>query len=926
MTGQSVSLQGRDFRFRPDTGEFEAIEGSTQYGRNRDDWGNWFGNANYTWLWHYPLPARYVARNPHLAVRDNRSLLAQYEDGGRVFPASRPLPRPNVVGAENRVTSACSAMPYRDDLFGPDFATSVFISEPSENLIHREVLEVYGGTFQSHRAAGEHTSEFLASTDNWFRPTQLKTGPDGALYVADMYRQTIEHPEWIPKDTQARIDVRAGQDRGRIYRVVPDGVTLRPVPRLAGLDAPGLLAALDSSNGWQRDTAMRLLQERSDRIVQPLLEKMAATAGNPKVRLQALATLTMLGGLNEGAVITALRDPHPAVRVQALQVSEPFLRQAEIKSVLAATVLAMTQDADPRVRHQLALSLGEFRDPRTGAALMTLAFAQATDPLLLDAVFSSAAQQLRPMIQSLGTQKTPPPPILERLVQLAAAQGDDSALTRVVATTMMAHVPQGAITRFNALGTLLDALDRRATGTPNQIDWSTFAPVFAHAEAVVFDANAEEPLRLAALRVIGRSPGASPIASRRLTALLAPQNSMRWQQAILNALQRRQDPEVVDGLVAAWPQLSPPLRTAALDVILAHRHWIDRLLGAIEGGQFPVDDIGVTTRQKLREFADPEVRERAQRLFGTVKSNRQSVVDVYASVRTRVGDAERGRALFIGQCTPCHRLQGEGHEVGPDLGAMAEKSADALLVAILDPNRAIEERYLAYTATVRGGREISGIVMTENSNSLTLRSPNGGEEVLLRSELTSLQSTHRSLMPEGFESALEPAAMADLFAYLMANGPRPKEFSGNRPRAGSPEADGSMRLPASTAEIYGDSLVFESAHRNLGFWQSSNDRAIWSVEIPRAGEFEIWLDWASPDTAQPNRLQLEIAGTRSESIIASTGSWDTYQQARIGRVSLPAGRHRLMVRGVPPLTGAILDLREIRLIPAGQAAPTGFPQ
>jgi putative membrane-bound dehydrogenase-like protein len=216
----AVSISGRDFRFRPDTGECEAIEGQTQYGRRRDDWGNWFGNANYAWLWHYYISERDLARNPHLAVKSARQPLADYPEATRLYPVSRTRQRFNDKHHFNHVTSACSPTPYRDELFGPDFATSVFISDPVHNLVHREVLETDGVSFRSHRAAGETNSEFLASSDNWFRPTMLKTGPDGALYVADMYRLVIEHPEWIPSSS-SRARCSRGCGMGRIYRIFP---------------------------------------------------------------------------------------------------------------------------------------------------------------------------------------------------------------------------------------------------------------------------------------------------------------------------------------------------------------------------------------------------------------------------------------------------------------------------------------------------------------------------------------------------------------------------------------------------------------------------------------------------------------------------------------------------------------------------------
>src|SRR5262249_39586208 len=156
--------------------------------------GNWFGNYNSAWAWHYFFPEQYLARNPYLSLKSNRKVLANYNDSRRLFPISRPLQRFNDVWTIGEVTSACSATPYRDALFGSNFDQSIFICEPVNNLIHREILETDGVSFVSHRAADEQTSEFLASADNWFRPTMVKTGPDGALYIADMYRFVIEHP------------------------------------------------------------------------------------------------------------------------------------------------------------------------------------------------------------------------------------------------------------------------------------------------------------------------------------------------------------------------------------------------------------------------------------------------------------------------------------------------------------------------------------------------------------------------------------------------------------------------------------------------------------------------------------------------------------------------------------------------------------
>jgi putative membrane-bound dehydrogenase-like protein len=419
-----VNISGRDFRFRPDGGELEAESGNAQYGRHRDDWGHWFGNNNPTWLWHYTLEDRYLRRNPRLAVKTTKQMLANYDDPTRVFTAydenNAPI-RFNQPQSLGHVTSANSPTPYRDELFGPEFATSVFISEPVHNVVHREVLEPNGATFTSRRAADEKSREFLASKDQWFRPTMLKTGPDGALYIADMYRFVLEHPEWIAPETQARLDLRAGSDKGRIYRVFPTGAKLRPIPNLAKLDNTALAAALDNPNGWQRDTVQRLLFERQAREVGSALQKLVTSASNAKARLQALATLDVLGVIDAEIVRTAIRDAHPAVRAYALRVSESL-------PAFEPSLLACQDDPDFAVRRQLAFTLGTWRDARAQMALAHLVDRDGDHEQMRVAILSSlppdsalfAKLNTAPLAASAHVPELPKPTTTDRAKVIAS--------------------------------------------------------------------------------------------------------------------------------------------------------------------------------------------------------------------------------------------------------------------------------------------------------------------------------------------------------------------------------------------------------------------------------------------------------------------------------------------------------------------------
>src|SRR5438552_13066332 len=332
-TGKTAILRGHDLRFKTDTGELELVEGQTQFGRHRDDWGNWFGNENPTWLWHYFLAEHYLARNPELAVTTTRQVLANYPNSSRVFPVSRPQQRFNWPDAAGNLTSANSATPYRDTLFGADFASSIFISEPAQNVVHREILENNGVTFASHRAPDEQDREFLASADNWFRPTMLRTGPDGALYIADMYRRVIEHPEYFPEELKHRPDIRAGEDKGRIYRVYPEGAKLRPIPRLDQPGVTNLIKSLASANGWERDLAQRMLIWRDPPPPETELVRVWTEARNPRVRIQALSTLAGLGRMTESLAFDALSDRDSAVKEFAVRLIEPILRNPPEKGI-----------------------------------------------------------------------------------------------------------------------------------------------------------------------------------------------------------------------------------------------------------------------------------------------------------------------------------------------------------------------------------------------------------------------------------------------------------------------------------------------------------------------------------------------------------------------------------------------------------------
>ena len=925
-TGAVVDIQGRDFRFRPDEGRFEVESGGTQFGRHRDDWGHWFGNNNSVWAWHYVLADRDLRRNPRAGVADARQIL---EPDRRLFPVSRTLGRFNDHDNANRVTSANSTTPYRDDLFGPAFEHTLFVSEPVHNLVHRLVLEPAGPTFRGSRPADESDREFLASSDNWFRPTMLKTGPDGALWVADMYRAVIEHPEWIPDDWEARLDLRAGHDQGRIYRVYPVDRRPRSIPRLDQLDTAGLVAALDSSSGWQRDMAQRLLLEQGDRGAADPLRQLALGSDRPKTRAQALWTLKGLGALDQEIAAAALRDPHAEVRCQALRVGRELAR---LQPTVGEAMARMVDDPDPQVRFELTLALGDWDDPRAGKALAMLVRADKGDPWQRAAILSSAGPHAAGILLALfaqATQEPPPQALVQSLfAMLAAPAGSKDLLSLLTTVSTPAADGSYADWQLGAVVGLFEAAERSGN-RPGALERDDVLrrvdAVVKAARGFVEDEKTLEERRAMAVRVLGfarQDPGAT---LETLGRLLRPQVSPRLQQAAVSAAARLRDERVPATLLAGWRGQTPVLRGEILDTLLNRDTWVPAVLSALEGDRIPPAEIDVARRRRLLEHRDASIRQRAEKLFSQASRGRLEVIAAYRAALAQPGDPKVGEAVFRRVCAVCHRLGGEGVEVGPDLASLTDKSTEALLVAILDPNRAFEAKYTNFTIQMTDGRALSGMIAAETGNSVTLRRQEGKEEVLLRADIDAMAGTGQSLMPEGVEKDLKPRDLADLIAYLTASGPPRKLVEGNRPELVRPNAEDDLLLRADQAEIYGDSLTFESRYGNLGHWSAPNDRAAWTFQVDRPGRYAVTLDWACDDGTAGNAFVLEVEQSRIEGRVAGTGRWDDYQKAKVGEVDLAAGRHRLEFRPVGRIKGALIDLRRVELRPSNPDAKASGP-
>ncbi|MFP6694595.1 MAG: PVC-type heme-binding CxxCH protein, partial [Pirellulales bacterium] len=928
-TGAKVDIRGRDVRIRPDEGLVEAVEGQTQFGRSRDDWGNWFGCNNPNPIFHYVLADRYLRRNPHFSPPAARR---DIRDGSTsVFPISQNISHCDTkhrpLGAAATFTSANSTIVYRGGLFGPDFVNNTFTSEPVYNVVHRRVLEPRDVTFRSLRPKSEAGVEFFRSSDAWCRPTGLRVGPNGGLYIADMYREVIEHPEWINDELEQQIDVRAGHDRGRIYRVAPVGEVRMPPPEFDKRSTTGLVGLLRTANGWRRDIVHRMLIWRNDRTAIAPLEKMAAGDPNPLARLHALCALDGLQAVPEKSIIKALSDPDYRVRRHAIRLSEPFLAKDNSRGgQLAEKFLGQHPIQDPHVQLQLAYSAGSWDNPpAAGKLLGELALKHIESEHHSAAVMSSVnaanVQETLAAVLLRSAGSEPERKLIDRLLAMGVAFGKKDAVAATFTRLSVLKGDRFTATQFRSLASLLDALSGRKLPLDELLEAGVKARVakmFAQARRTAIDESSAQADRLAAVALLGRDAAQIGADIEHLIALLGPQSGPAIHSAAVQSLARLSDERIPRLLLAAWNSYSPALRARVLNVLLSRAAGTKSLLEAMREDKQIAAHLDATGRQRLLNHGDVTIRQTARKLLsGPAPTERAAVVERHRDLLELSADADRGRVVFQKRCATCHKLEGVGHNVGPDLTAVKDRSAVAMLTALLDPNAAVEDKYLGYEVITTAGRILNGIIAEEGNNHIVLRDQNGKQHDILRTRIDELRVTGMSLMPEGLEKDLSKQDLADVIGYLQSHGPPPKSFPGNRPAVVRPdEADGTLTLTTNTCRIYGSEIRLEERYRNLGFWSSDQDRAVWTINPAKAGQYEVQIDFACAEATSGNRFVLSVGPGSLQGSVPSTGTWDNYQKKMIGKISIPAGTSDVTFRsdGVPK--GYLIDLRSIRLIPA----------
>ena len=790
---EPLTLNGRDFSFDPMTLELRPESGGGQHGMSFDDWGRRFTCHNSDHLQLHLFADRYGQIKNNMPLPPSRQSIAADGPQATVYRIS-PVEPWRTVRTRLRVTnqapgpiegggrssgyftSATGVTIYRGNAF-PEMNGFAFVGDVGSNIVHRKKLTERGVSMIGERIDTE--SEFIASSDIWFRPVQFANAPDGTLYIADLYREVIEHPKSLPEEIKQHLDLTSGRDRGRVYRVVPASFHRPPNPQLGKSTVTELIATLEHPNGWHRDTASRLLYERlhvhgNEEIVKQAtmeLLRVVRTSSSSMAKVHAMGVLDCIGA-GQGGAISALEDPNPRVRECAIRWCETT---SSNDFPFADKLLVLGNDLDPNVRFQLGLSLSRLKileKERIAIAIRLLGMSDGDRYLTsssLNAIGGNALEALELLGAGQGGQTRA---ALQSIAKLAAIQSSVDELQQL--DKRIAAMPDAELRRALCIG-LNNGLQSRLSDAQLREDLMEKLPnlrsertkLVRDARVKCVDSEGAIEQKIEAIELLRWE--LSDVDVAMLAGLLDHRIPQPIQEAATRALMQYQSLEVAQRIMDVWPALSPRLRLAASDVLLSRTTWIAVMLERAGQGGFALNDLDPARLANLRNHRDPKIK---QSIFTLLKSsgtgNRKETLERYRSSLELVGDKSSGKKIFAKSCSSCHRLEGVGYELAPNIAAYKFRGADAILQNVIEPNREVNPQYVNYTVLTKDERIVTGMISNESETGVTLLRGENIAEVVARADIAEMKSSKLSLMPEGLESQIDLQGMADLIAYILA--------------------------------------------------------------------------------------------------------------------------------------------------------------
>jgi uncharacterized protein len=809
--GEAIAFGQGFYRFKPDGSKLEFVRSTSNnsWGVGLSEEGIVFGStANGCPSVYMPIANRYYE-----AVRGRAPFkLENIAASNAFYPVTEKVRQVDFHGG---FTAAAGHALYTARTYPRQYWNQVaFVTEPTGHLIATFTLQRKGSDIVDY-----YGWNLLASDDEWTSPITAEVGPDGHVWVIDWYNYIVQHnptPQGFKTGSGNAYETPLrDKTHGRIYRIVyKDASRSKPVS-LDPADAAGLVVALRHDNQLWRLHAQRLLVERKKTDVVPALIELVrdgavdAIGLNPGA-IHALWTLHGLGAITDAgspaaqAVLAALKHPSAGVRRNAAQVLPADPRSAS--ALLAAGLLS---DPDPQVRLAALLSLTDLPPADQVATALAVALRGGLakgDQWLADAATAAAAKNSDAFLKALAKKDQKPAgtevlAIADHVAEhwarggpsesagalLAALSAGEPAVDEAILRGAVRGWPKGRPATFD--GSMSDTLKRltvelnpaarahlvRLVGLwGNQALDRLGAEIAASLLASTQDSKVPEARRIEAARQLIELRPTDPAAARGLLELIATPVSAELTAGLVDAVGNSKAPEVGKAFVDVLPKLSPAVRSRVLRALLGRSDWIPAFIVDLERDPSRLSELALDQKQALTAHPNRDIAARAKRLLaqggGLPDPDRQLVIDRLAPELKEGGDPTRGKLVFQQQCTKCHRHNGEGGQVGPDLSGMAAIPRHELLIHILDPSRSVEGNFVQYSVATTDGRVIGGLLASESKTSVELIDAEGKRHVVLRDDIDQMAASKKSLMPEGFEKQVPTAAINDLLAFLTQRG------------------------------------------------------------------------------------------------------------------------------------------------------------
>lgn len=710
-------------RFKPDGSAFEQYNS-----RNGNSWGletTWDGQIFWTQptsgtvFFHALLPESVLAKAKMPGTTSWKGMITNARSYPKMEWPEQAYVQIDQVG---RFTAAAGCAIYEGGAWPEKWGYSYFTTECTLNIVHHELVRPEGASYSVSKEKGREETEFIRSSDLWFRPIETRIGPDGALYVVDFYNQAVIHNDTRgPLHGPANAAVRPDRDHyfARIWKVQHKEAKKLEVPKLDKTNLAALVRAIETSpNAHVKKTAWRLVQENH---------------GAAGAKALAAVKRAPIGSKPEQRYAAAAAAKTPPAR-QAVLAEFAAAEDDWTRSALAA---GATENAGQFIVDALKSTQGEK------LAGFVAAVAPAVPGAHVTIVLQTAAASKSPLRAAVlrGIAGVREPALSGEAFAALKTLLDDPA-TSPAALALVGWASKGGLPGAD------EAAERllKELGDPN-------VPVARQAEV------AASLLSVASQRTAATSKIGSLVT--------AAGSSEALKGALLGSLGELPAAEAAPLLIDAYARTKSP---AVFEQLMKRPESALALLAAMKDGRVKVADLGPGNVDRLRTHPNRRV---ASEAAGVLKAAQTSAKDeVIAKLLPEVqkpgGDVASGKALFTGVCSACHKFGDIGlRDVGPPLAGIGAHPVAELLAHIVDPNRQVEPNFVQWNITTKKGETFVGVIVNENNATLTLRNQAGDTEIK-KDDLATRENTRRSLMPEGFEG-LGVGPLRDIVAFLQTS-------------------------------------------------------------------------------------------------------------------------------------------------------------